>query len=98
MLRPWPGNVRELLAEVRGAAQLALRSPTRDRWIRARHLADEAGMPLEPRAPSTTAWPDDERIAAALAEAGGNVSQAARSLGLHRTQLRRWMARRDAGS
>jgi DNA-binding NtrC family response regulator len=34
-----------------------------------------------------------ERIAAALALHGGNVSRAARELGVHRTQLRRWLER-----
>ncbi|HTU63325.1 MAG TPA: helix-turn-helix domain-containing protein [Polyangiales bacterium] len=37
---------------------------------------------------------DDAAIAAALAENQGNVSRAAQALGLHRNQLRRWIAKR----
>lgn len=36
---------------------------------------------------------DDAEIAAALAEHGGNVSRAAQALGLHRNQVRRWLAK-----
>ena len=32
-----------------------------------------------------------QRVESALQSAGGNVAQAARSLGVHRTQLCRWM-------
>jgi ActR/RegA family two-component response regulator len=32
-------------------------------------------------------------IERALAEHDGNISRAARALGVHRTQLRRWMTR-----
>jgi transposase-like protein len=34
-----------------------------------------------------------ERITTALANHDGNISAAARELGVHRTQLRRWMDR-----
>ncbi len=39
---------------------------------------------------------DDEAVRAALASHGGNVSQAARALGVHRNQVRRWLARHGA--
>jgi ActR/RegA family two-component response regulator len=38
--------------------------------------------------------PDRERIEAALRKEQGNVTAAARALGMHRNQLRRWLARR----
>jgi transcriptional regulator of acetoin/glycerol metabolism len=103
LLRPWPGNIRELLAELRAAAQTA--HP--DTRVLARHLAAAAGnmfsstdAPLEPpgehvrkRMPQTV---DDEwraRIENALRANDGKVAAAARSLGLHRTQLRRLIER-----
>jgi transcriptional regulator with PAS, ATPase and Fis domain len=95
LLRPWPGNVRELLIEVRSAAQLAIAEGTT--LVRDKHLAADAGRPFadgpEPaRRPSD--WPDDAAIEAALAAEGGNESAAARRLRVHRTQLRRWLAKR----
>jgi ActR/RegA family two-component response regulator len=36
---------------------------------------------------------DDDAIKMALREENGNVAGAARRLGMHRTQLRRWMTR-----
>jgi len=44
-------------------------------------------------AATASAMPGREAIEAALSREGGNVSRAARSLGLHRTQLRRLLAR-----
>ena len=42
--------------------------------------------------------PDDETIRKALETAEGNVTKAARDLGMHRTQLRRWIAKNRGGS
>jgi transcriptional regulator with GAF, ATPase, and Fis domain len=102
LLRDWPGNVRELLAEVRhaghdGGAREA------DREVRASDLDARAGLAIvgharpqdEPlvvreRAP----MPDEARIRRALEEHDGNVTGAARALGVHRNQLRRWIERR----
>jgi transcriptional regulator with GAF, ATPase, and Fis domain len=53
--------------------------------------AASGAAPASPSAPAPAA--DRETIVAALARAGGNVSGAARILGVHRTQLRRWLAR-----
>lgn len=50
--------------------------------------------PLEKRA---VTLPADEVIEEALRREGGNISRAARALGLHRTQLNRWRARRSGG-
>ena len=43
--------------------------------------------------PARGALPDDAAILAALEAEGGNVSRSARRLGLHRNQLRRYLAR-----
>lgn len=92
--REWPGNVRELLKEVRHAAHAALaRAATQ---VDAEDLAKDAGVPLgapsaAAEAPMRAPPPDDERIARALAENGGNVRGTARALGMHRNQLRRWL-------
>lgn len=88
-LRTWPGNVRELRAEVRraAAAALARHSTTLERD----DLSPTAGHPLEAE-PIESEFPTDE-IAAALREAQGNVSEAARRLGLHRNRIRRWLER-----
>ena len=91
LLRPWPGNVRELVTEVADAARRA-RTAGAAR-VEAEHLADDAGQSLEGE-PAASPSLDDAAIDAALARANGNVSQAARELGLHRTQLRRILARR----
>jgi transcriptional regulator with PAS, ATPase and Fis domain len=99
-LRPWPGNVRELLQEIRRASHAALHDGAV--LVDIDHLAAEAGLPLarEPaeRAPAPAPkaeapqWTDDD-VRRALAENGGNVRGTARSLGLHRNQVRRWLAK-----
>ncbi|MFP2934223.1 helix-turn-helix domain-containing protein, partial [Pyxidicoccus sp. 3LG] len=91
-----PGNVRELLGEARRAARDASASGVRT--LRAEHLEAEAGLaltPLSTTAPSTAAVapPDRATLEATLTAHGGNVSAAARALGLHRTQLYRLMQR-----
>jgi transcriptional regulator of acetoin/glycerol metabolism len=92
LLRAWPGNVRELLVEVRAAGREA--SAADMTVVEARHLAAEAGTGLEPPAPEESIGPPTrEQIEAALAREGGNVARTARTLGVHRTQLRRWLAR-----
>jgi transcriptional regulator of acetoin/glycerol metabolism len=97
-LRAWPGNVRELLREVRLAAHARLEPGATQ--LLAEHLAPDAGTRIEPCAPlgaaarSASAL-DDAQIAAVLGEHQGNVSRAAKALGLHRNQLRRWLAKRD---
>ena len=94
MCREWPGNIRELLSETRRAADLARAAGAAD--VGRQHLDAAAGAPLRTSAPaarsaSPIATPDDAAIARALEAAGGNVTRAARELGMHRTQLRRWL-------
>jgi DNA-binding NtrC family response regulator len=106
LLRPWPGNVRELLAEVRSAAQLALGEGAQR--VTAKHLGATAGTlfasgstsspaatPAGDSAPARKVKIEDDwrRIEDALRANGGNVTATARALGLHRTQLRRLLAR-----
>ncbi len=98
---PWPGNVRELRAEVLrwgvfcddrvDLADLApeIRSPGR--------LPAPAPLPSAPPAPIPLALAVEaaERaaIAAALAACAGNLSRAARALGIDRNTLKRKLAR-----
>ncbi|MET0387781.1 MAG: sigma 54-interacting transcriptional regulator [Polyangiales bacterium] len=105
-LRPWPGNVRELLQEARRAAHAALHEGAEQ--VRPEHFSAEAGLQLGPGVdaagaaaasgaqPRSVAALDDAAIAAALAENGGNVTRTAKALGLHRNQLRRWVAKHAA--
>lgn len=109
MCRTWPGNVRELVAEVRVAAGEALAKGRKivdaddlaedagraiarsaDVMDAAReHRADD-----EPTSDVRGASPSDEAIEKRLRACGGNVTRAARELGMHRNQLRRWLLRR----
>jgi DNA-binding NtrC family response regulator len=106
MLRPWPGNVRELRREMRDAASRATAEQA-DR-VRQEHLSPSAGQPLGPpstrrvpAAPLASPRPyvrhgqelTREAVERALTEHEGNVTRAARSLGLQRTQLYREIAR-----
>jgi transcriptional regulator with PAS, ATPase and Fis domain len=97
-LRAWPGNVRELLREVRLAAHAQLEPGLHQ--LLAEHLAPDAGRRIEPSvaaaggAAKSLSGVTDPQIEAALAEHQGNVTRAARALGLHRNQLRRWLAKR----
>jgi transcriptional regulator of acetoin/glycerol metabolism len=104
LLRTWPGNVRELVAEARSAAQAA--HAAGGARVEAKHLSETAGSAFaqptpepapkggleSPPSPSPLP-PTRARIAGALKRSEGNVSATARELGVHRTQLRRWMDR-----
>jgi DNA-binding NtrC family response regulator len=89
----WPGNVRELISSVRRAIVMA-DTP----WLTARDLGlDEARSPHRSAgaaAPAATRPPADEhRLRAALARNGGNVTAAARELGLSRMTVYRQLRR-----
>ncbi len=90
LVRPWPGNVRELLAEVRQAAAAAARESAKQ--VQSSHLGKLAGLRFGTFAAPGHA-PDDAAIIEVLRREGGNVSGAARALGMHVTQLRRFIAR-----
>ena len=94
-LRPWPGNIRELVAELGRAGRHALARG--DTTVRIDDLASDAGVGVgaEPPPPSDPPPRQLERaeVESALAAVHGNVSAAARRLGLHRTQLYRLMRR-----
>jgi transcriptional regulator with PAS, ATPase and Fis domain len=113
-IRPWPGNVRELLGAVRQAARRALARPKdpktesdTTRIVRAGDLPEQAGFHITPEpeaAPDkpAKARPADytkDQLLAALDQAKGNLSEATRDLGLHRTQmyrlLRKYGIKRD---
>jgi transcriptional regulator with GAF, ATPase, and Fis domain len=106
LLRPWPGNTRELINAVTAAAHLAR---GRDSRVMAQHLGDSVGTALGalltpsnvtptsmPAAAAPAPPPEDAetaRIRSVLANEHGNVTRAAEVLGLHRTQLRRLVAK-----
>jgi DNA-binding NtrC family response regulator len=98
----WPGNVRQLRNALRSAHAVA-----DGRSIDAGHLdlsaatsarASTAPPPPVATTPKGATLEDLEReaIARALEACGGNLSQAARALGIHRSTLRRKM--RELGS
>jgi transcriptional regulator with GAF, ATPase, and Fis domain len=95
-LRTWPGNVRELLAAARRAAHAA--RADRRTAVEDRDLESDAGRAFE----ATAAGDDQPRpeptraeIETALQGARGNVTGAAKNLGLHRNQLRRWLTKHE---
>ncbi len=99
-LRWWPGNVRELRSEVGQAAREAI-AAGRD-IVRASDLSPLAGLPTGAAVPPIDVPPSEEpktapttldkaAVEAAIANANGVLSVAARELGLHRTQLYRLM-------
>jgi transcriptional regulator with PAS, ATPase and Fis domain len=109
LLRPWPGNVRELVGEVRRAAFAARDNGKKlvrqeDLDASAGLILDGAIGPTtvniqahvtNPMIAQRKAapLPDHDSIVAALRAEDGNVTRAARALGLHRNQLRRYITK-----
>ena len=104
LIRDWPGNVRELRREVAHAGRRALTAGVTEvphrmlsaaagvRFQKRERLPTEAPAPRVP-APRRKTRPKKETILAVLNREGWNVSASARALGVHRTQLCRWMRR-----
>ena len=88
----WPGNVRELKNVMARANLLA-----QGELIRVADLGLPPAPAVAVAAPALEAEPDRDAIAAALARAGGVVSQAAAELGLSRQALYRRMERLGIG-
>jgi transcriptional regulator of acetoin/glycerol metabolism len=93
--RHWPGNVREMLAEVREAARSAAADGVTS--VDVGRLAPGAGARFdttsEPAPRSISGMPPREVIVEALRREEGRIATAARALGVHRNQLRRWLAK-----
>jgi len=98
--RPWPGNVRELLSVLRSLVALA----EDDSTLTLADVQPCEGMSATP--PAAAPRPAPQGLLASLTEAAvqqalqasqGNVSGAARQLGLHRSTLYRHLAQARAG-
>jgi transcriptional regulator with GAF, ATPase, and Fis domain len=94
LARPWPGNVRELLGAVRRAIDRAIDAD--DKVVGARHL-DPTAAPAAPAAPVTAPVAPralaKEEIEQAIADAGGNLTAAAKALGMARSHFYRLLER-----
>ena len=97
----WPGNVRELEQAISGAAAMArgesigaqdLHLATPVRAADASMTADLAGLPLSEAKARLVESFERAAIIAALEQQHGNISAAARQLGMHRQSLQQKMA------
>ena len=87
----WPGNLRELATVLHTARCLA-----DDGLIDVEHLPDELGARVREQAPAAATRlreHQDRLVADTLERLGGNVSAAARALGISRNRLYRQLAR-----
>lgn len=100
LMHPWPGNVRELEHVVTAAAALAngpevhavdLRLPCEKRTHADMHFGTLLDMPLTAGKEKLLETFERTMIEAALAKHAGNVSAAARQLGIHRQSLQQKM-------
>jgi two-component system, response regulator RegA len=78
----------------RGANEYLLKPTTVDTILRTLSLAVDTDAPLEPQTMTPLSRLEWEHIHQALAETNGNVSAAARLLGMHRRSLQRKLAKR----
>jgi DNA-binding NtrC family response regulator len=94
LVRPWPGNVRELRSAIRQAAAAARAEQATT--VRPEHLDPGAGLAASSTTTDEPVRPQDvtrDQVEAAIAQHAGNLSAAARSLRLHRSQLYRLLER-----
>jgi transcriptional regulator with GAF, ATPase, and Fis domain len=88
LLWVWPGNYRELTNELQRLKSVSTRP------LDYVHLSEPLRQVMEQRATQEQAYQQgalpQAQLAAALEQSNGNVSAAAESLKLHRTQFRRW--------
>jgi transcriptional regulator with GAF, ATPase, and Fis domain len=96
----WPGNVRELLHALERALLLAegdaLDAASAHAAIAMGRIEEGLGPAGSPAPPDTESAPDRD-LAAVLRETGGNVSRAARRLGIARSTLRWQIERHGLG-
>jgi len=94
----WPGNLRQLSGMLRTAC---LMLDEGEDTLHLHHLSEEASRELTTKRPTTVTVEasgatlreqSDAMIAAAVAEAGGNIAAAARNLGISRNTLYRRLA------
>jgi two-component system response regulator RegA len=78
----------------RGADEYLLKPTTVDTILRTLSLTTDTETPLEPQTMTPLSRLEWEHIHQALAETNGNVSAAARLLGMHRRSLQRKLAKR----
>lgn len=97
---PWPGNVRELENVVLGAAamcegdsvtELELGLPAPDPQTGGEFLQGLRGLPLSEAKTQLLVWFERRAIGEALETTAGNISAAARRLGIHRQSLQQKM-------
>ncbi|MFG0834667.1 sigma-54-dependent Fis family transcriptional regulator [Aeromonas bivalvium] len=95
LAHPLPGNVRQLKQALEVACVLA----EGQGWIEPAHLhlPAVAGGQSSPQGGSTLREQSRQRVQQTLAECGGNVSEAARRLGISRTTFYRHLAREGRG-
>ena len=90
LLRPWPGNVRELLTEIRCAAAVAM-----DDVVGLEQLSPGAGLEIRSERGGERSGSSSESsgdpIEDALRATDGNVSRAAKQLGISRAKVRRFI-------
>jgi DNA-binding NtrC family response regulator len=91
LMRQWPGNVRELRAAVRQAAVTAVAEDSD--VVRPEHLAETAGVVAGANSAETAverksaAEVDKSRLIEAMQQANGSLAVAARTLGVHKNAL-----------
>ncbi|MGN6109948.1 MAG: sigma-54-dependent Fis family transcriptional regulator [Kofleriaceae bacterium] len=88
----WPGNVRELKSALAVAQLAAAGAP----WIELAHLPPELA-PATAGPPGALDLAERDALQRALQAAGGNLSEAARTLGVARSTLYRMMRRHRIG-